>query len=109
MRLSEMSIQAYRIAKEHGWVDEANPVPIPEQVALLHSEVSEAFESWRNGEPISWTNKEGKPEGIGAEFADILIRIGHYAVANHIDLEFEVKRKMAYNITRPYRHGGKQA
>lgn len=104
MTIQEMVDESYNNAIERGWID---PVPIPEMVALIHSEVSEGLESFRNKEEISWTDKDGKPQGIASEFADILIRIGHYSALLGIDLDYEVKRKHTYNRTRPYKHGGK--
>lgn len=50
-----------------------------------------------------------KPEGVPAELADIFIRIGDAAAEYGIDLEEEVILKMAYNSTRPQKHGGKRA
>jgi len=82
---------------------------VPEQVALICSEACEALESWRNNEPTSWTDSEGKPQGIGSEYADVIIRIGHYATLLNINLEYEIEKKMTYNATRSYRHGNKKA
>lgn len=107
MTLAELVARSYQQAVDNGWT--VKDVTIPEQIALLHSEISEAMESWRNGEVMSWTDKDGKPQGIGSEFADELIRIGHYSKLNGIDIEYEVKRKLEYNATRGYRHGGKLA
>lgn len=111
MTLRELQVTCYEQAKAKGWVNASQPVPIPEQVALLHSEISEAFEAWRENQPTSWSNrdKNNKPEGLASEYADVIIRIGHYATALGIDLEFEVERKLAFNLTREFRHGGKQA
>lgn len=80
-----------------------------EAIALCHSELSEALESWRNHEPVSWTDGAGKPQGVASEFADVIIRLGHYAEIFGINLSAEVERKLAYNATREYRHGGKRA
>jgi NTP pyrophosphatase (non-canonical NTP hydrolase) len=109
MHIRELQQQCYDLAKEKGWVDETNPVPVPEQVALICSEACEALESWREHQPTSWTGEKGKPEGLASEYADVVIRIGHYAQANGFDLEEEIIRKLAYNKTRPHRHGGKAA
>lgn len=112
MTLNELVERCLEQAKKLGWAG-IEPVPIPEQIALIHSEASEALESWRNKEPQSWSHPDkngiAKPEGLASEYADIIIRIGHYCGALGIDLEYEVKRKLAYNMTRGFRHGGKLA
>jgi NTP pyrophosphatase (non-canonical NTP hydrolase) len=91
---------------DKGWGD--REIPFPEQCALLHSEMSEALESWRNNEPNIWMDGD-KPCGIQSEFADILIRLCHYASLNGFDLEAAVILKLDYNATRQHRHGGKLA
>lgn len=107
MTIDELVSRSYQQAVEGGWAQKE--VPVPEQVALICSEACEALEEFRNGKPTSYDGPDGKPEGIGPEYADILIRIGHYARLNDIDLTYEVTRKLAYNKTRPHRHGGKLA
>jgi len=105
MTISELQARSYKMATEKGWNERV--IPVPEQVALLHSECSEMLEAYRNNEPNSWTDEKGKPQGIGSELADILVRAGHYAQLNKVDLEGEVLKKIAYNGTRAHRHGGK--
>jgi NTP pyrophosphatase (non-canonical NTP hydrolase) len=106
MEVRKLQEEIFTWAKEKGWLD--RPVDVPEQVALIHSEASEALEAWRNHEPVSWTDDKGKPQGIGSEYADLVIRVFHYACLNNIDMETEIQKKMDYNNKRPYRHGGKQ-
>lgn len=55
------------------------------------------------------TDAEGKPEGVGTEFADVFIRLLDYCARFDVDLEAEYERKMAYNHTRPYRHGNRRS
>lgn len=107
MTIKELQKKCYEQAEKSGWTEQ--PISVIEQVALIHSEASEALESWRNKEPLFWIRENRKPEGVAAEYADIIIRIGHYAEALGIDLQDAIEQKLAYNATRPYRHGGKQA
>ena len=106
MKVKEFQERVFAWAKAKGWTE--RKVEIPEQCALIHSEITEALEAWRNNEPLSWTDENGKPQGIGSEYADAIIRIFHYASLLGLDMEEELERKATYNDTRAYRHGGKQ-
>lgn len=114
--IKEMTAEVDAYCADKGWRDNGG-VTFGERIALLHSEVSEALEAWRMWGTRDMTTaanagkviKEAppKPEGVGAEFADVLIRLLDDAAVAGIDLEAEYERKMTYNRTRPYRHGGK--
>lgn len=99
-----------QIAKEHGWDDK--PVSIPEDIALMHSELSEALEEFRadtDMRRIYEGSIQNKPEGILVELADVCIRIFHFAAKHGVEDDFirAMNTKMGYNMSRPYRHGGK--
>ena len=99
-----MACEIHENAVSKGWWDqERNPLEIH---ALIHSEISEATECARNGEPDFHVD-EGKPEGEAVELADAVIRILDYAAKRGWDFDAVVKAKMEYNKTRPHRHGGK--
>ena len=178
--LAQMTAEIVENNTRLGWYE--NVATFPEAMAMLHSEVSEALEAWRqwglrdatapmvtyDGQPPpGW--KEPKPEGAGSEFADIFIRllddaqlfgVNMEAAARSIriplegstfpadmntlhdlisaasrnitqwgfeenaaailvflrqlcgkygiDLTAEYDRKMAFNRTKPYRHGNKR-
>jgi NTP pyrophosphatase (non-canonical NTP hydrolase) len=103
-----------------GWNEQR--VSFGEAMALLHSEVSEALEAYRehgladataprakNRERLdSEIGRDPKPEGVGSEFADIFIRLLDDCQRFGINLEDEYRRKMDYNWTRSHRHGGKR-
>lgn len=115
--LTELSKQIHENAVKHGWWE--GEVDFPTIVALCHSELSEALEEYRSGNPnfyyISNGFKsenideigEGKPEGIAVEMIDCLIRILDWCGQNGIDVDRLLKIKHEYNKTRSYRHGGK--
>lgn len=100
-----MMEQIHGNAVEHGWWDD--PRSFGEIVALCHSELSEALEAYRNGEPMVWDNN-GKPDGIAVEMADCVIRIFDWFGAVGISPYEVILQKHKYNETRPYKHGGKR-
>ena len=101
--LVDIALEAKANADAHGFPDH----PFPEHIALIHSEVSEALESYRTGEPLIWLDG-AKPKGIGSELADVIIRTAHLAADLHLNLDELVEQKMTYNRTRPFKHGGKK-
>ena len=108
MDIKELQIASHAIAVTKGWWEEDRNVG--ELLALIHSEVSEALEEWRIDEDLAVIRMEGdKPVGFAVELADTLIRICDLAESAGIDLNAALQIKMAYNATRPWRHGGKLA
>lgn len=106
--INEVAKQIHENAVEHGWWDEERG--FPEILALVHSEVSEALEEYRNGREATeiYFGDNGKPEGIPIELADVIIRIFDYCGYARIDIDAAITQKHEYNKSRPYRHGGKK-
>lgn len=114
--IREWQSEVYRISKEHGFHENETPetVPIAEKLCLIHSEISGALEETRqpdfrepNSRPVLkiYYTKNNKPEGLGIELANALIRILDLAESLNIDLESLVAMKSRYNENRPYKHG----
>jgi len=89
-------------AREHGWWEQPNH---GEKIALMHSELSEALEALRHGDPAS----DHIPgfTGCEEELADCIIRIMDFAEQNELLVAAAIEAKMEFNETRPFKHGGK--
>ena len=130
MNINDLIAEAHANAVAHGFWEENRP--FAEQIALMHSELSEALEEFRDGKGLNETyyscTTEGpgrrqnclypgrpcpaecpnqKPEGIPIELADAIIRICDACGQYGIDLDRAIRLKMEYNKTRPYKHGKK--
>lgn len=114
--LNELAAAIHENAVVHGWWDE--PRTFPEVIALIHSELSESLEEYRDGKPPVYYTQNStsvvpigfakKPEGMAVELADAIIRILDYCGREQIDIDAIVREKHEYNKIRPYRHGGKK-
>ena len=100
-------------ALAHGWWDDTKNyderlAKIPEKILLVHCELSEAVEEFRNDKISTYFGEDGKPEGVFVELADAVIRIFDLAGACGVDLEHLIECKHHYNKTRSHRHGNKK-
>lgn len=75
-------------------------------IALCHSELSEAMEADRHGDPPD--DKVPEFTGMEAEFADTILRIMDIAVGRNLKVIEALVAKLEYNRIRLEMHGGKQ-
>ncbi len=119
MSLNELAAKCHAVAIEKGWY--ARERTFTDLALLLHTEVSEAVEDWREGlapneERWDWDktlrnaigNDVPKPCGIPSELADLIIRTLDMCAFFEINIDKAIEDKMRYNELRPIRHGGKR-
>jgi len=104
VNLEKTTKEIRQIAESKGWdsvqiEDWEDDNKIPCKLALIHTEVSEAVEKFR----------EDDLEGFREELADIIIRVLDLAGGiEGMDIDEEIRNKIAKNKFREYRHGGKR-
>lgn len=119
--LNTLAKQANAFVKSVGF-DEAE---VPLRVALIHSEISEAFEAFRKDRffdttKVNFLNTLAFDDDFKREFekhckdtfedeiADSIIRLLDLCGKMGIDLEYHISQKMRYNAMRGYKFGGKK-
>lgn len=109
--ITEWQVAIYQYALAKGWYDNDTRT-FGDNCALFTSEISEAYDEYRNGHEVTETyfnpDKPEKAEGVPTELADCVIRILDFCQRAGIDLQAIMEQKHAYNLTRSYRHGNKR-
>ena len=105
MSVAHLQERIHETAVEHGWWDLDRS--IGEVLMLAVTELAEAMEAYRDGNPSS--EKIDGFTKVEEELVDTIIRILDLAGGMGYDIENALWAKMDYNETRPYRHGGKLA
>lgn len=119
-QIDDLVLEAHLNSLKHGFWDDApvfNTRTAGENVELatyygnklmlIVGEVAEAHEELRNNADAMhvYSRSDGKPEGVGYELADIIIRVFDLAGAIGIPLSDYIENKMEFNSFRPAMHG----
>lgn len=118
--INRLAEHIHKNAIQKGFFED--PKNIGEMLCLIHSEVSEAMEADRKDKySICGTLKKHLEEGrdfkegfethvkgtFEDELADVIIRVLDLCAFKNIDIEWHINQKIAYNTTRPHKHGKK--
>lgn len=104
---NDTAYEVHELAKEKGWWEEGvENCNKAEMIALMHSELSEALEGLRHGDPPS--DKIPDFSSTEEELADVIIRIMDYGQAFNLRIGEAMEAKIAFNRTRSHKHGGKK-
>lgn len=88
-------------ARNHGFWDQKYDDNT--KIVLMHCELSEVVEALRHNDPPDQHCPEFKSSEI--EFADCIIRILDFCHERELRIGEAIIAKMAFNKTRPYKHG----
>lgn len=102
---NDISERTTKVAEDHGWTIDQDPVNLTAKICLVHSELSEAVEAIRIGNPES--KKIPTFTLLEEELADVILRIMHIGYRMDLEVGGAVVHKLLYNQKRPYKHGGK--
>lgn len=93
LTLKELTELVLRQAEEKKFGTKPREINVGEKIALIHSEISEAFEAYRH------KNIDGK-DGFKEELGDAVQRILHLAGIFDIDIQEEILKKLNFNKNR---------
>jgi NTP pyrophosphatase (non-canonical NTP hydrolase) len=98
--------EVYKCAEDHGFWEVKNEHTPGNQICMMHAELSEAHEAIRGKDPQDEHIPEFK--AVEAELADVILRVLQFSEAYGYRTIDAMVAKHAYNLKRPFKHGGKK-
>jgi NTP pyrophosphatase (non-canonical NTP hydrolase) len=95
MTIKQLTDLIMEQAKQKGFGVKPDEINVAEKIALIHSEISEAFESYRH------KNIDGK-DGFTEELGDAIQRILHLCGVLDVDVEKSIIQKIELNKEREW-------
>ena len=95
LTIKELTELVMQQAKEKGFGTKPDDINVAEKIALIHSEVSEAYEAYRHND------FEGD-DGFNIELGDVVSRVLHLAGIMNIDIEKQILKKLGNNKDRKW-------
>lgn len=93
--MNELTKLVLAQAKEKGFGTKPEDINVGEKIALIHAELSEAYEAYRH------KNMDGK-DGFNEELGDVIQRVLHLCGIFNIDIEKEILKKLEHNKGREW-------
>lgn len=104
-RWNSVADDVHHVCVEKGFWEQGEDRNVGEMLALIHAEISEALEGYRNGNPPD--EKVPAFSNVEIELADTVIRLMDLSKGFGWRVPEAIFAKMCYNETRPYKHGRK--
>jgi NTP pyrophosphatase (non-canonical NTP hydrolase) len=95
LNLTELTNLVMEQAKAKGFGVKPDEINVAEKIALIHSEISEAYEAYRH------KNIDGK-DGFKEELGDAIQRILHLCGVMDVDIEQAILKKLEDNQDRKW-------
>ncbi len=95
LTLNKLSALVLEQAKNKGFGTKPEEIIVAEKIALIHSDISEAYEAYRH------KNIDGK-DGFKEELGDVIQRVLHLCAIFNIDIEEAILKKIESNKQREW-------
>ncbi len=97
LTLKQLQNMILQQAADKGFGTTPDEINVAEKIALIHSEVSEAYEAYRH------KNMTGGKDSFEDELGDVIQRTLHLAAVMNVDIEQAILNKLKINESREWK------